>query len=100
MGAIKATWTNGQILPLEPVDWPEGSDLLVEPLASSEKVGMDESEWRDNPESIAEWIAAVEKIEPMIWAEGRAQRVRALPRGVSSIQHRGGSKANGTDARQ
>jgi hypothetical protein len=27
MNAIKATWTNGQILPAEPVDWPEGSEL-------------------------------------------------------------------------
>src|SRR5262245_35201922 len=26
MNAIKATWKNGQIVPAEPVDWPEGSD--------------------------------------------------------------------------
>jgi hypothetical protein len=70
MNPIKATWTNGQIVPTEPVDWPEGSQLLVEPIERSEKIGMDESEWRDDPESIAAWIAAVERIEPMIWAEG------------------------------
>lgn len=73
MNAIKATWTNGQIVPAEPVDWPEGSELLVEPVPSSEKIGMDESEWRDDPESIAAWIAEVEKIEPMIWAEGERE---------------------------
>jgi len=70
MNPIKATWTNGQIVPAEPVDWPEGSQLIVEPIERPETIGMDESEWRDDPESIAAWIAAVERIEPMIWAEG------------------------------
>lgn len=70
MNPIKATWTNGQIVPAEPVDWPEGSQLLVEPIERDEKIGMDEPQWRDDPESIAAWIAAVNQIEPLIWAEG------------------------------
>ena len=57
MNAIKATWTDGRIVPAEPVDWPEGSELLVEPLAPSEKIGLDESEWKDDPRSVADWIA-------------------------------------------
>lgn len=73
MNAIRATWINGQIVPSEPVDWPEGSELLVEPVPAEEKIGMDESEWKDDPESIAAWIAAVDKIEPMIWAEGERE---------------------------
>src|SRR5437879_4044991 len=73
MNAIRATWTKGRIVPAEPVDWPEGSELIVEPVQPSERIGMDESEWRDDPESIAAWIAAVEKIEPMIWAEGERE---------------------------
>src|SRR5438046_286299 len=77
MNAIKATWTNGQILPLEPVDWPEGSHLLVEPLEPSEKIGLDESEWRDDPESIAKWVAWVDTIEPLILSEAeRAEMER------------------------
>ena len=45
MHAIKATWINGQILPSEPVDWPEGSELLVEPLVpNAEKIGLTEAE--------------------------------------------------------
>jgi hypothetical protein len=74
VNAIKATWTNGQIVPREPVDWPEGSELLVEPVSSSERIGMDESEWRDDPESIADWIAWVDTIQPMIWAEGEREK--------------------------
>ena len=73
MHAIKATWTKGQIVPAEPVDWPEGSELLVEPLQASEKIGLDEAEWDDSPEAIAEWIAAVERIEPMVWAPGERE---------------------------
>jgi len=73
MTAIRATWVNGQIVPAEPVDWPEGSELLVEPIVPSEKIGLDESDWRDDEESIAAWIAAVEKIEPIIWAEGERE---------------------------
>ena len=65
MNAIKATWTNGQIVPSEAVDWPDGSELLVEPVPSSEKIGMDESEWRDDAKSIADWIAWVDTIEPL-----------------------------------
>ena len=41
MNAVRAIWTNGRILPSEPVDWPEGSQLRVEPLIpSSEKFGL------------------------------------------------------------
>jgi hypothetical protein len=77
MNVIKATWTNGRILPKAPVDWPEGSELLVEPVPPSEKIGLDESEWKDDPESIAEWIAWVDTIEPLVLTdEERAEMER------------------------
>lgn len=69
MNAIRATWTNGQIVPAEPVDWPEGSELLVEPLAAGEMIGLDESEWRDDPQSIADWIAWVDTIQPLVLSD-------------------------------
>jgi hypothetical protein len=65
MNAIKATWTNGQIVPAEAIDWPEGSELVVEPVVPSEKIGLDEIEWRDDPQSIADWIAWVDTIKAM-----------------------------------
>jgi len=73
MNAIKATWTNGQIVPAEPINWPDGIDLLVEPVPAGEKIGMTEDESRDDPESIADWIAWVDTIEPMIWAKGERE---------------------------
>jgi predicted DNA-binding antitoxin AbrB/MazE fold protein len=45
MNAITAIWTNGQIVPSEPVDWPEGTRLVVRLIESSgEKVGLAEIE--------------------------------------------------------
>lgn len=74
MNSIKAIWTNGQIVPVEPIDWPEGSELLVEPVSPHQyKIGMSEEDWHDDPESIAAWVAAVEKIEPLIWKEGEEE---------------------------
>jgi hypothetical protein len=69
MNAIKATWTNGQILPTEPVDWPEGSALVVEPIAISERLGLTEDDWRDDAASIADWESWVRSIEPLEYTE-------------------------------
>lgn len=44
MNAIKATWTNGRVVPTEPVDWPDDIELLVEAVTMPEKNGLDESE--------------------------------------------------------
>lgn len=78
MNAIKATWTNGQILPAEPVDWPEGSQLLVEPLPPGyESWQSAEASWKDDPESIAKWCEGVRKIEPLVYTdEERAEMDR------------------------
>ena len=67
MNAVKAMWTNGRIVPGEPVDWPDGSELVVEPVAmNGEKVGLDESEWRDNPTELAEWDSWLCTIEQRV----------------------------------
>jgi hypothetical protein len=65
MNAIKAIWTNGQILPAEPVDWPEGSELLVEPVIPMEKIGLDETDWHDDAAALADWEAWIKTIEPL-----------------------------------
>ncbi len=66
MNAIKATWKGGRIVPAEPVDWPEGCEVVVEPLpVTAFKIGLDESEWRDDPASLADWDAWLPTIEPL-----------------------------------
>jgi hypothetical protein len=64
MHPIRATWTNGQILPSQPVDWPEGLELVVEPISfGKERIGMTEEEW--DAISDEEWEAAVRSIQPL-----------------------------------
>ena|SRR5712692_11894685 len=65
MNAIKATWKKGQIVPDEPVDWPEGCRLRVEPDGMSDTNGMTEKEQGDDAESIARWIAEFDAIPPL-----------------------------------
>jgi len=66
MNAIKATWKEGKIVPEEPVNWPEGCAVVVEPLLGAAcKIGLDESEWRDDVASRADWDAWIRTIEPL-----------------------------------
>ncbi len=77
MNSIRATWKNGQIIPSEPVDWPDGSELLVEPVPTSEKIGLDESEWRDDAAALADWEQWIKTIEPLeLTDEERASMAR------------------------
>lgn len=65
MNAIKAIWRNGQIVTSENIDWPEGCEVFIEPVPSpSEKIGIDEAEWRDDAESLAEWDSWIKTLEP------------------------------------
>ena len=63
-------------MPAEPVDWPEGSELRVEPINPRERIGLSNDEWHDDLESITAWIEAVDKIEPLIWSEGEEEEYR------------------------
>jgi hypothetical protein len=65
MTAIRATWKNGQIVPDENVNWPEGRRLIVREEPLPEIVGMTEEEQGDDPEAIAQWIAEFNAIPPL-----------------------------------
>ena len=82
MNAVRAVWTNGRILPAEPVDWPEGSELIVEPIVQPEKgMGLAESDWRDDAASVAAWENGVRSIErPQYSDEERVEMARFLKR--------------------
>lgn len=78
MEPIKAVWTNGRIKPLEPVAWPEGKKLRVAAeVAPDDELVPGDNVWGEDAESFAEWAAAVEQIEPMVWAEGERAALEA-----------------------
>jgi hypothetical protein len=66
MNTIKATVRNRRIELTAPEDLPDGTEVLVDVMPlSPEKVGLDESEWRDDPAALADWEAWMKTLEPM-----------------------------------
>lgn len=70
MTTIRATVRNGRIELDAPDDLLDGTDVLVDltPLGAG-KIGLVESEWRDDAAALADWTAWLETIEPVQFAD-------------------------------
>ncbi len=67
MNAIKGTVKNGQVVLDEPADLPEGTRVEVVPAgAARSTLGMQEEDWPTTPEGIAELLARMDQIEPLL----------------------------------
>ena len=67
MNAIKATVKNRQVLVEVPADWPEGCEVVIEPLPTATSCGgMREEDWPTTPEGIAALLARMDQVEPLI----------------------------------
>ncbi len=76
MNAIRATIRSRKLELQAPADWPHGTEVLIEPLKDlSEKIGIDESEWRDDVASLADWEAWIKTIEPLEFTPEEARRM-------------------------
>jgi hypothetical protein len=65
MDAIRATWKDGQVVLDGPVDWPDGSRLVIEPDPSPGRpASQREDEGPMTPEETARTLAAMDKVEP------------------------------------
>ena len=67
MKAVHAVWRNGGIVPTQPVDWPDGTALVVEPV---DPPGASDSEGDllgDTHEAIARWLAWCDTLEALIF---------------------------------
>ena len=74
MNAIKAIVMQGR-LELEGTARLAGrTEVMIEPQPRSEKIGIDESEWRDDPESLADWEAWIKTIEPFDFTPEEVKR--------------------------
>lgn len=60
MTRIAATVRDGLIVPLEPLDWPDGTEVDVSPAA--ERTDDDRPE---TPEEIAAWLAEFRSLPPL-----------------------------------
>jgi hypothetical protein len=64
MSAIKANYCNGQIVPRGPVDWPDGTELVIEPVTPETTVGIRDEDWPTDPQGIARLLALMDRIPP------------------------------------
>lgn len=64
MSAIKTTVKNRQVIVEVPEDWPEGCEVIVEPVPAEATIGMREEDWPTTPEGIAELLAHMDQVEP------------------------------------
>jgi hypothetical protein len=55
-----------------PSDLPDGTEVRVDLSIITGKIGLDESEWRDDPEAIKDWAAWLETIEPIAFVKDGA----------------------------
>lgn len=67
MKAIRAIWKDGRIVPTQPIDWPEGTALVVEPVDESRAAEVERDLLDDTPEAIARWLAWYDTLEPLIF---------------------------------
>jgi hypothetical protein len=66
MNVVRSIVKEGRVSVDAPPDWPEGCTVIIEPIPSTgEKIGIDESDWHDDPESLADWDAWIKTIEPL-----------------------------------
>ena len=63
MNAIRGKWKEGRVVVEEAVDWPEGCELVVCPVAVNDSI--DDAVGSNDPAAIARWIAEFERIPPL-----------------------------------
>ena len=66
MNAVRAIWKDGKIVPANPVDWPDGCEVLIEPVAEPNvRIGINESDWRDDLDALADWASWLATLQPL-----------------------------------
>ncbi len=66
MNAIKGTYKDGQIILGQPADWPDGTQVLVEPIAPECSLGIRDEDWPTDSEGISRHLALMDRIEPLL----------------------------------
>jgi hypothetical protein len=69
MNTIKATVRGGRIETDEPLDLPDGTELLI-PLPNGTRDECNEDDDRDNSlEGIAAWLKWYDSLQPLLWTD-------------------------------
>lgn len=63
MSRVRAIVQNRRIEVAAPPDLPDGMSVTVEVTPDDGTIGLDESEWSNDPEALADWAAWLDTIE-------------------------------------
>jgi hypothetical protein len=69
MNAIKATVQGGRIELQAPPDWPDGTEVIVQPVSREDQLGIREEDWQDTPEAVAAWLKWYDSLEPLVFTD-------------------------------
>jgi hypothetical protein len=78
MHAIKGKFKDGQVILTEKADWPDDTEVIVEPVAAEAMIGMREVDWSNTPEAIIDWLRWYDTLEPFLSPEDEAEWIAAL----------------------
>lgn len=99
MQAIKGIYKAGQVILGQPADWPDGTELLVAPVARANSVGVREDDWPTDAEGINRHLALMDRIEPLDMTpeeEATWQAARAAQKNFErATWDRGGKQVEG-----
>lgn len=80
MKSIHAIWKDGRIVPTQPVDWPDGTALSVEPLEQSSAAVPEEDLTGDDPTAISRWLTYFDALPPLRMAAAEEAEWQAARR--------------------
>jgi hypothetical protein len=69
MNAIKATVKGGRLELQVPPDWPDGTEVIVQPVSHDNGFSDREEDGPDTPEAVAQWLEWYDSLEPLIFTE-------------------------------
>jgi predicted DNA-binding antitoxin AbrB/MazE fold protein len=86
MNTVFGTYENGSVKLDAPVDWSEGSRVVVQPTeAEDEQIGMREEDWPADPKGIAEWRARFAALEPLEFTAEDEAEIAAARKAVRAV---------------
>jgi hypothetical protein len=63
MNAIRGKYVDGAVVLDGPADWPNGTEVVVEPASNAEPIGIRDEDWPTTPEGIAGLLARMDQFE-------------------------------------
>jgi ssDNA-binding replication factor A large subunit len=69
MAVIKAIVKDGRLEFDVPLDWPDGTEVIVRPACDEETFGIREEDWPKTSEAVAEWLKWFDSLEPLVFTD-------------------------------